>query len=97
MPRVSHAMSEEVVELQILDFVRERTRVAGIDPRLDLVDHGILDSLLLAELVLFVEERFGVSPTLDELDMANFASVAQVTSLVMGHLAGPPASAGSAA
>ena len=45
-------------------------------------ESGRIDSLAILDLVVFVEERFGVSLTADDLTPQNLASVAALASLV---------------
>ena len=46
------------------------------------LDHGILDSTGVLELVTFVENRFGITVGDDELVPANFDSLAALTAFV---------------
>jgi methoxymalonate biosynthesis acyl carrier protein len=75
------------VERELAAFLAERTRLDPPPPDLDLAASGLLDSLLLVELVLFVEERFGVATALDEVELENFATVARAAGFVVSRLA----------
>ena len=48
----------------------------------DLIDGGFLDSLALVELVFQLEQQFAIELPLDELDVENFRTVAQIAGLV---------------
>jgi acyl carrier protein len=48
----------------------------------DLVGTGLLDSLALVELLAQLEETFGVSISIDDLELENFRSIASIASFV---------------
>ncbi len=47
-----------------------------------LIENGVLTSLQTVELVMFMEERFGIVVEDEELDEENFGSVEAIASLV---------------
>ena len=47
-----------------------------------LIDSGILTSLQTLDLVMFLEDRFGVRVEDEELDETNFASIRAIATLV---------------
>ena len=49
---------------------------------LDLFESGTLDSSLFIDLLLHLEERFGVKPALDDLEVENFATVERIAAFV---------------
>ncbi len=48
----------------------------------DLVETGILDSLTLIDLLLSLEQEFGVKISLEEVAIDNFRSIASITQFV---------------
>jgi methoxymalonate biosynthesis acyl carrier protein len=48
----------------------------------DLIDGGLLDSLALVELVVEVEQRFGVTIPFDTLDIDDFRSVNSIGGVI---------------
>ncbi len=48
----------------------------------DLVEIGVLDSLTLVELLLSLEQEFGVRISLEEIAIDNFRSIASITQFV---------------
>jgi acyl carrier protein len=48
----------------------------------DLIDGGLLDSLALVELVVEVEQRFGVTIPFDTLDIDDFRSVDSIGGVI---------------
>ncbi|MDQ4106505.1 MAG: acyl carrier protein [Actinomycetota bacterium] len=47
-----------------------------------LIENGVLTSLQTVELVMFMEDRFGIVVEDDELDEATFATVQSIAALV---------------
>lgn len=64
---------------QNLMFGEENTH---LDPDASLLDMGIVDSVAVMELVLYVEEHFGLSVADDEIVPDNFDSIAKLASYV---------------
>ena len=48
----------------------------------DLFDSGVLDSLGFVELLLRLEQEFGVSVALDDLELDNFRTVGRIAEFV---------------
>jgi len=71
---------------QLLQFVREDlaggTDPATIDENAPLIDSGIIDSMALLRLIVFIEERAGVRVPDAEVLPDNFQTVASIDSLV---------------
>jgi acyl carrier protein len=67
---------------------RERPDVAtkGLGPETLLVDEGMLDSLLLLQLVAFLEERYGININSDEIVPENFETLSKIEQLVRRRL-----------
>ncbi len=66
------------------DNVTGGREVATDEP---LIERGVLTSLQTVELVMFLEERFGITVEDDELDEENFGSVETIAGLVAGKVA----------
>lgn len=62
------------VEQFILDELGLAATVDRIEPDADLLGSGIVDSFGLGELIVFMEEHYGVTVGADELTPENFAS-----------------------
>lgn len=76
-------MNPSGIAAELSDYLNRDPRVDGsIGPDTELVESGRIDSLAILDLVVFVEERFGVSLTADDLTPQNLASVAALASLV---------------
>lgn len=76
-------MDTSGIAAELADYLNRDPRVDGsIGPNTELVESGRIDSLAILDLVVFVEERFGVSLTADDLTPPNLASVAALASVV---------------
>jgi acyl carrier protein len=54
----------------------------GITPSTDLLESGLLDSMSFVELLLQLEQRFGYTPHLVDLDLEHFRSINRIAELV---------------
>ena len=68
---------------QITLFLREETNAEVPSPDVDLVEEGFLDSLTFVALLVYLEETFGLTVGIDDLDMANFCSIMKIAGFVM--------------
>jgi acyl carrier protein len=81
-------MSE--TEQALLAFLRERFGVEPQSADADLIEGGILDSMMFVDLIVFIEERFGVVAGIDDLEIENFSSVARMARFVTERSIGEP-------
>jgi D-alanine--poly(phosphoribitol) ligase subunit 2 len=56
----------------------------------DLFDTGVLDSLAFVELLLRLEQEFGVAVTVDDLEVDTFRSVNRIAKFVWARTRRPP-------
>jgi acyl carrier protein len=76
------------IEDGLLEWFRKRIRTGEpIAAETDLLDAGYLDSLLLMELVVTLEEQYGVSIGSDEVSPQNFRSIRALASFIVGRSA----------
>lgn len=74
-------VSSHRVEVSLLEFIQRRTKLRlGVDS--DIFATGAVTSLFALELVLQVEQAFGVVIDSDDLNLENFSSVKAIASLV---------------
>ncbi len=74
------------VQADLLALVRARgVDHAGVAADTDLIDGGLLDSLLLTDLILHIEERYAIAFDGGDVSPANFRSVAAIADLVLGR------------
>lgn len=76
----------------------EHFHVAVPSPDTDLLESGILDSLQLVELLLQLEQRFGLRVKVDDIELDNLRTLARIARLlaVNGEAAAPSAARPSA-
>ncbi len=48
----------------------------------NLIDSGTLDSAMFIDLLFCLEDRFGVSPALDDLEVENFSSIKRIAEYI---------------
>jgi acyl carrier protein len=70
------------LERFILDEIVQGTGVESVDPREDLLASGVIDSHGLMEVVAFLESRYGVAVSDDDLLPENFESLASIEAFV---------------
>lgn len=75
------------VENKLLAFLGDNAYVSGeLGPTTDLIESGVLDSLLVTDLVLFIESSFGIVLKGGSIAPKNFRSVECLARLVVGKL-----------
>ena len=82
------AVGTEQVVPEIRGWLRENV-TGGRDVPEDepIIENGVLTSLQTVELVMFLEDRFGIMVEDEELDEENFGSVNAIARLVAGKMA----------
>ena len=65
----------EQLQQQIADIFVERFETKLASHEIDLLETGIVDSVRIVELVLEIEQRFGVSLPFEELEIEDFRTV----------------------
>jgi len=70
------------VQARIKTFLARFFRHHDLQPDEDIFALGFVNSLLAMQLIAFVEKEFGITVEDDDLDLANFRSLAAIESLV---------------
>src|SRR3954471_23651127 len=91
--RLENGLLEEATPMPTTDsFAREIQRILAdkllvdVDsPDADLLQGGYLDSVALVQLLMEVEERFGIKLPIEELEIEDFRSVRSLARLVASH------------
>jgi acyl carrier protein len=71
--------------VEIRRFIRG-TLLDPDSPAGDPLAAGMLDSLALEQLIGFLEERYGIALTDEEIDAERFSSIPAVVAMVRAHL-----------
>ncbi|WNV86270.1 acyl carrier protein [Umezawaea sp. Da 62-37] len=72
----------DTIERELIDFLETRTK-AGWTVTRDLFGEGGLSSLFAMELVVHLEQRYGITITGANLKLANFRTVGAMVELVV--------------
>lgn len=76
----------------IADELDVNLKIEDIDAEVPLFEEGLaLDSVVLVELISFIEKRFGIELRDDALNMETFKNLASVTRVIKGELVGQSA------
>lgn len=67
---------------RIQDLLRERLQVEVDDPKADLFESGLIDSLLVVELLVLLEAEFGVQVPMERLELDDFRSLERIAALI---------------
>ena len=70
------------LEQQIAAFFAEQLSIDVPSPQTDLIDSGVLDSLKFVDLILHMEQKFGVRAASTDLDVDNFRSIQKIAAFV---------------
>jgi methoxymalonate biosynthesis acyl carrier protein len=76
------AIKNGSVKASIKEFISKSINIENIDENEDLFDTGIVNSLFSIQLVTFVEKKFDIIVTVDDLDIENFKSVTALYNFV---------------
>lgn len=63
--------------------LRDRLMVIVPSPEVDLFETGLVDSIGLVELILELEERFGISLPMDNLEIDDLRTVRRMADLIL--------------
>jgi acyl carrier protein len=80
------AMTTTDIQSQVTKIITGTMNLAVPGPDADLVAAGQLDSLALVDLLMHLEQSFGISVALDGVEIDDFRSVAKIAKLVGRHL-----------
>jgi acyl carrier protein len=87
-------LKEDEVTEAVLAFIRENFLYMRPDfelrPDDRLLERGIIDSLGVVEVLHFVEERYGVQPSDEDITEANFGSLSAIARYVLSKTPGAP-------
>lgn len=74
-------------EADLVRFVQLRgLRHENVTPQTGLLESGLLDSLLLMDLIFHLEELYGIRFESDNIDPSNFLSISAIADLVANRL-----------
>ncbi len=79
--------SHQTMELleRVSAVVAARLQIEAPHPDTDLIEAGHLDSLAFVDLLASLESTFGVTVSLDDLDVDAFRTIAKIAAFVAGR------------
>jgi len=83
------------VQRRIADWFVENLHLEIPSPETDLFETGVLDSLGFVELMLHLEQEFGVKVTLEQVELDNFRSVERIAAFLLNGGGAAPATENS--
>lgn len=87
---VNDVVDVDMLRAQVRDFIQQNFLFddgSRLDDNAPLVEGGILDATGVVELVLFLEETYGIAIAESELEPEHFATVDAIVGFVAGKLA----------
>ncbi len=72
---------------QVQDLLREQLLVDVDSPEEDLLSSGLLDSMALVQLLVSIEEGFGVRIALSDLQIDDIRSISSIANLIANRRA----------
>jgi acyl carrier protein len=72
---------------EVESLFRERLNIDVGNVDADLIEDGILDSLMLVELIFHLEQTLGVVVSIEDLELDHFRSIRAIACLVDSKLA----------
>lgn len=71
------------IEQQLLAYLRGHADVSeDFDATTDLIEYGVLDSLLVTDLVLHIQTKYGIALTARDISPENLGSVERMGDLI---------------
>lgn len=77
------------MKTQIREFLEEHIADYKLQDSDDFFSMGLVNSLFAMQLVLFVEQEFGIMVESDDLDLSNFRTINAIAELVQRKSAVP--------
>lgn len=70
------------IEERVKSFLAQHIDISNIDQETDMFKKGIVTSLYAMELVMFVEQEFGIRVENADLDLENFKSIKALVAFI---------------
>lgn len=77
------SLREEVGQV-VIHYLAQHDSSPIVDHDEDLFDTGRVNSLFAIQLIGFLESHFGIKVTVEDLDLANFATINRIVTFVVG-------------
>ena len=91
MTETTHALALDTIRAQVHQFIMQNFLFDGVSPQIDdnasLLEHGIVDATGVLELMLFVEDSYGLQVSEADLTPENFDTVGNIARYIARRLA----------
>jgi len=78
-----HKMNSESVQEQIHRYIQEELNDGiAFDRGANLIRQGLIDSMGVMKLIIFLEKRFGIEIELEEITAENFETLSRISELI---------------
>ena len=77
------------VEQRLAGWFVDKLQIEIPSPDTDLLETGVLDSLGFVELLLHLEQAFGITVALEQIDLQNFRSLERIAVLLLNGAGRP--------
>ncbi|GJM68521.1 hypothetical protein HMSSN036_07370 [Paenibacillus macerans] len=78
-------MNKAEIELKVANFLKRCTKRESIDHGTNFQDMGIVNSLLMMQLILFIEKEFELTVSNEDLRNNTLSSIDNITAYVDGR------------
>jgi methoxymalonate biosynthesis acyl carrier protein len=75
--------SEEEIRKTLRSFIIRSINIPDLNDDDDLFESGLVNSLFAVQLTTFIEKKFGLEITADDLDIQNFRSLSAATGFIL--------------
>ena len=75
------------IRTSVTDFLRQSFRAVRVGPDEDIFASGLINSLFALQLIEFIEGRFQITVTEDDLELDNFRAINAIAGFVERKLA----------
>ena len=79
--------SANQIQQQLTDYLNQHADVyEEFDATTDLIEQGVLDSLLVTDLVLYTQNEYGIEMSARDISPENLSSIERIANLVQQKL-----------
>jgi len=79
----AHKMNSESIQDQIHKYIQEELNDGiAFDRGTNLIRQGLIDSMGVMKLIVFLEKRFGIEIELEEVTAENFETLSRISELI---------------
>lgn len=71
----------------IAELFRQQLNINVASDETDLIEEGLIDSLMLVELIMHLEQQYGISVAFEDFEIDNFRTIKAIEEYVSRRLA----------